>query len=530
MNVRDRSYWVEAAKSRALRNARREDNITFELLSLYDDAATRMTKEIHAIYGKYARDNSLTDAEASRLITGTEYNVWRKSIEDYMAAAVQGGAEGARTLLELNTLAAKSRISRKEQMLSSIYQHMIDLAQDSDMTLHKLLGKQLTENYLDSCFTIQRGIGYGYGVPRLSEQTVRDILTYPWAEKSFSAAVWDNVDTLASVARREIALGFTSGAGVDKMAKAIDDAMDKGRYNAERLARTEAKYFANQGELMGYRQNGIKRYRFLGGSEHSGNCECAELNGQEFDIEDAAPGVNYPPIHPNCLCIVVAAFERSMFDIPKDAQPLRDNANFKAWKKRYAEGESRGKISYRSDDLLAIPITNAAIERVPLVQLPGMSDEQAIKLQQRHQELLRFMQSEPAGREAIAYCDAKTLQLLDRYTGGDNKVRGTIFTQPHIAMHNHPSGGTFTHTDLVSFVRVPSMQTLTAVGNNGAIYTLTKTQGYSADQFALHLQNTYPKLKDAVMQQDIRRYQQIMDDLLMKEVQAYGVKYTARIP
>lgn len=528
MNARDRSYWVEEAKSRELRNARRADNITFELLSLYDDAATRIAKEIHAIFGKYARDNSLTDAEASRLITGEEYNVWRKSIEDYMAAAAQGGAEGSKTLLELNTLAAKSRISRKEQMLSSIYRHMIDLAQDSNMTLQKLLGKQLTENYYESCFTIQRGIGYGYGVPRLSEQTVRDILTYPWAKKTFSDSVWDDVDTLSSVVRREIALGFTSGAGVDKMAKAIDDVMGKGRYNAERLARTEAKYFANQGELMGYRQTGIKRYRVLGGSEGSGNCTCAGLNGQEFDIEDATPGVNCPPIHPNCLCTVVAAFERSIFDVPPDAQPLKHNPEFEAWKKRYAAGESRGKITYRTDDLHAIPITDAAIERVPLVQLPGMSDEQAIKLQQRHRELLRFVQAEPAGREAIAYCDAKTLQLLDRYTGGDNKVQGTIFAQPHVAMHNHPSGGTFTHTDLVSFVRVPSMQVLTAVGNNGALYTLTKSQGYNDYQFARCLQDTYPRLKEAVQRQDIRQYQQIMDDLLTREVQAYGVKYTAQ--
>ena len=66
------------------------------------------------------------------------------------------------------------------------------------------------------------------------------------------------------------------------MACAIDEVMDKGRYNAERLVRTECKYFANQGEVMGYKESGIEEYQFLGGTEHSGSCTCSDLNGRVF--------------------------------------------------------------------------------------------------------------------------------------------------------------------------------------------------------------------------------------------------------
>ena len=38
---------------------------------------------------------------------------------------------------------------------------------------------------------------------------------------------------------------------------------------------------------MGYKENGIKRYRFIGGTEGGGSCTCAELNGQVFNVEDA---------------------------------------------------------------------------------------------------------------------------------------------------------------------------------------------------------------------------------------------------
>ena len=194
----------------------------------------------------------------------------------------------------------------------------------------------LKVNYYESCFAIQRGIGMGFNVARLDEKLIRQVLAHPWSEKHFSEAVWGACDHLAALAKREITLGFIQGSSVQKMAKAIDDVMDKGRYSAERLVRTECKYFANQGELMGYKENGIKRYRFIGGTEGGGSCTCAELNGQVFNVEDAVAGINYPPIHPNCLCIVVADFDKGMFNRKIDTTPLAENIKFQEWRRKYA--------------------------------------------------------------------------------------------------------------------------------------------------------------------------------------------------
>ena len=73
----------------------------------------------------------------------------------------------------------------------------------------------------------------------------------------------------------------------------------------------------------------------IGGTE-SGSCICGELNGRVFNVEDAVAGVNYPPIHPNCLCIVVAEFDKSMFNREIKAIPLQDNIRFQEWQKKYA--------------------------------------------------------------------------------------------------------------------------------------------------------------------------------------------------
>ncbi len=116
------------------------------------------------------------------------------------------------------------------------------------------------------------------------------------------------------------------------MACAIDEVMDKGRYNAERLVRTECKYFANQGEVMGYKESGIEEYQFLGGTEHSGSCTCSELNGRVFRVDEAEAGVNLPPIHPNCLCIIKAHFKKSVFD-KREGDPWRTTSNLGMEKK-----------------------------------------------------------------------------------------------------------------------------------------------------------------------------------------------------
>lgn len=350
MSRRDRNYWIEQTKEQLLANEKRADSITMELMFLYDEAANTVENEIHALFSKYAQDNSLSEAEASQLLSGKEYSVWRKSIEEYIRDAA-GTAKDSRALLELNTLAMKSRISRKERLLANIYQCMIDLAQDSNTKLTDLLGDLVKVNYYESCWRFQRGFGYGFNVAKINESLIRRVLEYPWSEKHFSEAVWGRCDHLASLAKREISLGFIQGSSAQKMAKAINDVMDSGRYAAERLVRTECKYFANQGQLAAFRENGIEKYRFLGGSESStGACGCAALNGRVFPVEDAQPGVNFPPMHPNCLCTIVAHFDKSIFDTPDDAQPLSENVKFKEWKEKYVDRPGRSGIMALTED------------------------------------------------------------------------------------------------------------------------------------------------------------------------------------
>lgn len=145
--------------------------------------------------------------------------------------------------------------------------------------------------------------------------------------------------------RRELTMGFMAGSSVQQMAKAVNDIMGKGRYAAQRLVRTESSYFSNQGELQSYRELGIKEYTFLGGG-----CEiCQRLNGMSFGLDGAEAGLNLPPIHPNCKCTIKAKPKIDLFKNREGSNPLKENAKFEEWKKRYVKEKAKEPLEPLTD-------------------------------------------------------------------------------------------------------------------------------------------------------------------------------------
>lgn len=330
MSLRDRNYWIEQTKEKILANSKASDSYEKELIFLYDEAANQIETEITSMYAKYAKDNELTNAEASKLLSGKEHSQWKKSIQEYIEDIAKAG-KGSRTLLELNTLSAKSQISRKEQLLANIYQNMMTLANDSNTKLSELLGDLFETNYYRNCYNVQQGIGIGFNVQKINEKRLKQVLEFPWSRKTFSQTLWENTDKLAALTKREITLGFINGSSVQKMAKEVNDIMGKGTMAATRLVRTECSYFANQGEMISYQEMGIEEYEFLG----AGCEDCQALNGLKFKVSEAVAGINLPPIHPNCKCTTKSVHKIDMFKLKPDANPLASNVKFQEWKEKY---------------------------------------------------------------------------------------------------------------------------------------------------------------------------------------------------
>ena len=70
MSQKERNEWIERAKQRVLNNAEITDQSVKEIMFLFDEAAWTLETEINSMFQKYATENGLTNAEASKLLTG----------------------------------------------------------------------------------------------------------------------------------------------------------------------------------------------------------------------------------------------------------------------------------------------------------------------------------------------------------------------------------------------------------------------------------------------------------------------------
>lgn len=325
--IKNRNYWIREAKQQVLDNVKDTDNAVAELMDMYEESAQRMEKEIQATFAKYAKDNNMTNVEASRMLSSKEYSQWEKGIKQY----IEDAAGDSKTLVELNTLAAKSQISRKEALLTNIYQNMIDLSGDMETKATDLLSDVIMVNYTKMGHVLQNGIGIRLGIAKINDTVVRQVLEYPWAEKNFSKTIWENTDKLAALAKKEITIGFINGSSVDKMAKQINDVMGRGKKVAERLVRTECSYFANKAQLMAYQEVGITQYKIIGG----GCDDCRIMNGEIVDVDKAEPILTLPPFHPNCKCTTIAHFKNSIFaNREKVGSDDERKLKYDAWKNK----------------------------------------------------------------------------------------------------------------------------------------------------------------------------------------------------
>ncbi len=209
MSQRERNEWILRARERVLQNAEKTDSCMKDIMDLYDETANQLENEIRAMFQRYAGENGLTNAEAETLLSSGEYSRWRKSMENYLAES----KNDCRTLQELNTLSVKSRISRKEQLLSQIYRQMMELSGDTETKLTDLLGDLYKTNYYRGCYDLQCVSKMGFTVAKVDQRMLKRILEYPWSGKNYSRALWENTDRLAALARRELTMGFQGFMG-----------------------------------------------------------------------------------------------------------------------------------------------------------------------------------------------------------------------------------------------------------------------------------------------------------------------------
>lgn len=293
------SYWIKRAEEREQEwNKKSKGTIEKELANYYKQALLRIEDDIAVLYGRFAKDNKLTYAEASKMLTSNEFKQWQMSMEDYLNAITD--SKDNKLLLELNTLAMRKRISRLDKLYGDTLKNLYKLGTETEKSITEFLTDAYKDNYYKNLFDVGKSINIKSSAIEVDDKKISKVLNASWSGKNYSERIWKNTDNLAKLIKHEITDGFHRGVSIQKMSNLVQERMNVGRYEATRLVRTEMNYVQNQASLDSIKEAEMKYFIFLATLDKKTSTVCRAHDRKVYPVDSATPGTNMPPLHPHC--------------------------------------------------------------------------------------------------------------------------------------------------------------------------------------------------------------------------------------
>ena len=241
----------------------------------------------------------------------------------------------------INAVSYAARITRLEALserVGAVFKQTADIELGTDKSV---LGNAYKESYYRTMFDCQQGFGIGADFALIPEKALKTVLESKFMGKNFSERVWTNTNALAKKLKTVLSSGIATGASIEKMSNDIADLSLQGKMMATRLIRTETTLYMGQGELKAYAEFGIDKYKYLATLDSRTSPMCAELDGEVFNVADAVPGENYPPLHAWCRSTTIAYFDdedtgtRIARDKYGKTYKVPSDMTYDEWKEKY---------------------------------------------------------------------------------------------------------------------------------------------------------------------------------------------------
>lgn len=143
-------------------------------------------------------------------------------------------------------------------------------------------------------------------------------------------------------------------------------------------------------------------------------------------------------------------------------------------------------------------ITDIAINKVPLVQYNGFTDNQNQLMQKLAQEVLTVSKEQNDSNEVAITCDLGADNPLEVYgvsfgtehevdVRADTLSNHILVSQKSVAvvvLHNHPSTQTFSIQDIRFFIEFSVKEVMVVVSNQGTIHYLRREENYNLKKAA----------------------------------------------
>ena len=471
-------YWKNRAERNLLAEERKGAELIAALLGFYSDTANRLREDTEAFYRRYAGEKQITLEAARQMLTPKESASFERALARYLSESKRLGM-GKEHERYLRLLSGQAQVTRQQALLAQARQQVETLFREGEDAFHRTLGSVYTGSYGRTMSDLRQGLRLSGQFAEMDTKTVERLLSEQWLGENYSSRLWKHKGQLVNQLEELIPRAFATGENSRMLGQQLAERLAVSRSAGERLARTEVARAANESVRRAYLDAGVTEYEYLATLDARTSEICAALDGRVFSVAKASAGVNYPPMHPNCRSTTIPHFPEDEFD-GDYVRAARDydgqyytvpaSTTYEGWKNTPESGMLK-QIS-----LDPITITREAIDALSTPPIPGWSDAKNTKLNRRHQELLQKAKELPVGTEVAAYMDEQ-LNGVVTTTGTIGSVSIPLDAGA-VYMHNHPSGHLFTLDDVERLLFNENMRVLTAVGNNGHVYLLVKTEAY----------------------------------------------------
>lgn len=320
------NYWEKRAIDIESLTQERADVDIMHVNKLFDGAVEIIEKQIDEIFDKYARDSGMTQDSALKLLNEKQTDTLRRNLMTTLAQCQEEVARQA-ILARLNAPAYAARISRLEALKDLIHAQAYKVGSAAHYRLTDRLVDTYEQSYYRSIYDQQRRTETGFDFTKLADRDVQAAIATKWAGSSYSDRIWKNTKKLAESLEEVITQGLMTGQSIRDMELALEAKVDSGRYNINRVIRTEVNHCCNQGTLMSYKAAGTLRYIYLATLDMRTSSICRSLDKEVFFVSKAEVGVNFPPMHPNCRSTTMAYPEDGIFPKERTARDQESNKN-----------------------------------------------------------------------------------------------------------------------------------------------------------------------------------------------------------
>lgn len=271
---------------------------------LYDKVIKDATKNLKAFYLDYGHDSIVVFTEAIAPLANKKkiLNEIKKELERV------GDSPDSQYISFLKQLQTQKNISRLDGLTFEIHRNAHDLAMEANLTTQEYLTGSFEKSYMFQTAVLNELSNKTFK-GSLAKTRVQKAVFAEYNAKSFSSRIWADKDKLIETLRPALSDMFIRQKHIDGAVKVLESKFEVSKSSAERIVRTEGARITEEATRQSYAEHKIERYIYDAVLDERTSDVCEDLNGQEFLLSEAVPGVNYPPMHPNCRSTTIPVFD-----------------------------------------------------------------------------------------------------------------------------------------------------------------------------------------------------------------------------